>query len=100
MVCEHILCQDDRYYHQNGWLDYARENEAEIKVNISDASTKYQHRTQDFFGDWCSYKITAMLAIIWAASSSNICSGNTCRRYSKPQCQSAENHFKEFASVE
>ena len=26
MVCEHILCQDDRYYHQNqnGWLDWCR----------------------------------------------------------------------------
>ena len=33
MVCEHILCQDDRYYHQNqnGWLDWCKENEAEIK---------------------------------------------------------------------
>ena len=32
MVCEHILCQDDRYYHQikNGY-QIGKENEAEIK---------------------------------------------------------------------
>ena len=33
MVCEHILCGDNDFYHQNkdGWLEWCRENEAEIK---------------------------------------------------------------------
>ena len=78
MVCEHILCQDDRYYHQNqnGWLDWCKENEAEIKREYLRRVDK-NISTQDFFGIGAATKITAMLAIIWAASSSNICSGNT-----------------------
>ncbi len=56
MVCEHILCGDDDFYHQNknGWLDWCYKNENEIK-------REYLHRldagksVQDFFGDWCSY---------------------------------------------
>ena len=77
MVCEHILCQDDRYYHQNqnGWLDWCKENEAEIKREYLDASTKISARR--ISSGIAATKITAMLAIIWAASSSNICSGNT-----------------------
>ena len=77
MVCEHILCQDDRYYHQNqnGWLDWCKENEAEKSVNISDASTKISARRISS-GIGAATKITATWAIIWAASSSNICSGN------------------------
>ena len=57
MVCEHILCQDDRYYHQNqnGWLDWCKENEAEIKREYLRRVDK-NISTQDFFGDWCSYK--------------------------------------------
>lgn len=37
MVCEHILCGDDDFYHQDkdGWLDWCHENETEIKRNIS-----------------------------------------------------------------
>ena len=55
MVCEHILCQDDRYYHQNqnGWLDWCKENEAEIKREYLRRVDK-NISTQDFFGDWCS----------------------------------------------
>ena len=57
MVCEHILCGDDNFYHQNvdGWLSWCTENKDEIK-------REYLYRlnkgisTQDFFGDWCSYK--------------------------------------------
>ncbi len=57
MVCEHILCDDENFYHQNvdGWLAWCTENEDEIK-------REYLYRldngisTQDFFGDWCSYK--------------------------------------------
>ena len=60
---------------QNGWLDWCKENEAEIKREYLRRVDK-NISTQDFFGDWCSYKITATWAI-WAASSSNICSGNT-----------------------
>ncbi len=56
MVCEHILCGDNDFYHQdkNGWLDWCYQNENDIK-------REYLHRlnkktsVQDFFGDWCSY---------------------------------------------
>lgn len=57
MVCEHILCGDDDFYHQNknGWLSWCCAHEQEIKQ-------EYLHRldkrksVQDFFGDWQSYK--------------------------------------------
>ena len=44
------------FYHQDkdGWLDWCRENEAEIKkeyLRRFDA----KESVQDFFGDWCSY---------------------------------------------
>ena len=53
-----------------------KENEAEIKREYLRRVDK-NISTQDFFGIGAATKITAMLAIIWAASSSNICSGNT-----------------------
>lgn len=57
MRCQQILCKDDNFYHQNkgNWLAWCQTNEVEIK-------TEYLRRldgnenTQDFFGDWCSYK--------------------------------------------
>lgn len=57
MVCEQILCQDNHYYHQNqnDWLTWCTSN-------ITDIKQEYLQRidnnisTQDFFGDWCSYK--------------------------------------------
>ncbi len=56
MACEHILCGDNEFYHQDkdGWLSWCYENEKDIK-------REYLHRldrkrsVQDFFGDWCSY---------------------------------------------
>ena len=56
MVCEHILCGDDNFYHQNknGWLDWCRENETEIKREYLRRMNK-RESVQDFFGDWCSY---------------------------------------------
>ena len=56
MVCEHILCGDGDFYHQNsgGWLDWCRENENEIKKEYLRRLDKRQS-VQDFFGDWCSY---------------------------------------------
>lgn len=56
MVCEHILCGDDDFYHQNknGWLDWCRENENEIKKEYLRRLNK-KESIQDFFGDWCSY---------------------------------------------
>lgn len=78
MVCEHILCQDDRYYHQNqnGWLDWCKENEAEIKREYLRRVDKISARRISS-GIGAATKITATWAIIWAASSSNICNGNT-----------------------
>ena len=57
MVCEHILCQDDGYYHQNqnGWLDWCRKTKPKIKREYLRRVDK-NISTQDFFGDWCSYK--------------------------------------------
>ena len=57
MVCEQILCQDDNYYHQdqNGWLDWCRTNQAEIKREYLSRMDN-NLSTQDFFGDWCQYK--------------------------------------------
>ncbi|MBQ5592088.1 MAG: hypothetical protein IIU80_04010 [Clostridia bacterium] len=57
MVCEHILCGDDQFYHQNkdGWLEWCYENENDIKreyLRRLDA----RESVQDFFGDWCAYK--------------------------------------------
>lgn len=56
MVCEHILCGDENFYHQNkdGWLDWCRENENEIKKEYLRRLVK-KESVQDFFGDWCSY---------------------------------------------
>ncbi len=56
MACEHILCGDDEFYHQdkNGWLNWCYENENDIKreyLRRLDA----KESVQDFFGDWCSY---------------------------------------------
>ena len=57
MVCEQILCNDNNYFHQNknGWLEFCQKNELSLKKEYlnrlnSDSST------DDFFGDWCSYK--------------------------------------------
>lgn len=57
MVCEHILCQNNNYYHQNknDWLTWCKDNKLEIKqeyLNRIDNNIS----TQDFFGDWCNYK--------------------------------------------
>ena len=56
MVCEHILCGDDDFYHQNkdGWLDWCRENEDDIKKEYL-RRLDSKESIQDFFGDWCSY---------------------------------------------
>lgn len=56
MVCEHILCGDDEFYHQDkdGWLDWCRENETEIKKEFLRRMDN-KESVQDFFGDWCSY---------------------------------------------
>ncbi len=57
MVCEHILCGDDEFYHQDkdGWLDWCYENECEIKREYLRRLDENES-VQDFFGDWCSYK--------------------------------------------
>ena len=101
MVCEHILCQDDRYYHQNqnGWLDWCKENEAEIKRNISDASTKISAR-----------RISSGLVQLQNHSDVGYYLGcefvkHLQRQYSLVDIASLNvnqlyNHFKEFASVE
>ena len=56
MVCEHILCGDDDFYHQDkdGWLDWCCENETEIKKEYLRRMDENES-VQDFFGDWCSY---------------------------------------------
>lgn len=56
MVCEHILCGDNNFYHQNkdGWLDWCLENEDDIKKEYLRRLDK-KESVQDFFGDWCSY---------------------------------------------
>lgn len=57
MACEHILCENDNYYHQNvnGWLVWCNENEKAIKTEFLRRINRNES-TQDFFGDWCSYK--------------------------------------------
>lgn len=56
MVCEHILCGDDEFYHQdkNGWLKWCYENENTIKREYL-CRLQANESVQDFFGDWCSY---------------------------------------------
>ena len=56
MVCEHILCGDNNFYHQNkdGWLDWCYKNENEIKGEYL-RRLDSKESVQDFFGDWCSY---------------------------------------------
>ena len=56
MVCEHILCGDNDFYHQDkdGWLDWCCENETEIKREYL-RRIEAKISVQDFFGDWCSY---------------------------------------------
>ncbi len=56
MVCEHMLCGDNDFFHQNkeGWLDWCRENESEIKREYLRRMDN-KESVQDFFGDWCSY---------------------------------------------
>lgn len=57
MVCEHILCGDDNFYHQDkdGWFDWCKKNENEIKREYL-RRLEEKESVQDFFGDWCSYK--------------------------------------------
>ena len=56
MVCEHILCGDDEFYHQDkeGWLSWCYKNENKIKREYLRRLDK-KESIQDFFGDWCSY---------------------------------------------
>ncbi len=56
MVCEHILCGDDEFYHQNkdGWLSWCYENENDIKRDYLRRLDE-KESVQGFFGDWCSY---------------------------------------------
>ena len=56
MVCEHILCGDNDFYHQDkdGWLDWCYKNENQIKREYLRRLVK-KESVQDFFGDWCSY---------------------------------------------
>lgn len=57
MTCENILCQKENFYHQdtNGWLDWCMKNQSDIKLEYL-RRIKSNESTQDFFGDWCSYK--------------------------------------------
>lgn len=56
MVCEHILCGDNDFWHQDkdGWLDWCKKNENEIKKEYL-RRLDAKESVQDFFGDWCSY---------------------------------------------
>ncbi len=56
MVCEHILCGDNDFYHQDkdGWLDWCYKNENQIKREYL-RRLDNKESVQDFFGDWCSY---------------------------------------------
>ncbi len=56
MVCEHILCDDNEFYHQDkeGWLNWCRENETGIKKEYL-RRLDAKESVQDFFSDWCSY---------------------------------------------
>ena len=56
MVCEHILCGDDDFYHQDkdGWLSWCYKNENQIKREYL-RRLDNKESVQDFFGDWCSY---------------------------------------------
>ena len=56
MVCEHILCGDNDFYHQDkdGWLSWCYKNENQIKREYLRRLDK-KESVQDFFGDWCSY---------------------------------------------
>lgn len=57
MYCEQLLCGRDDLYHQdkNGWLAWCREHKKELfseyfrRMDLNES-------TQDFFGDWCSYR--------------------------------------------
>lgn len=57
MTFEQILCDNLNYFHQNinGWLDWCKENENAIKTEYLQR-VQNNESTQDFFGDWCSYK--------------------------------------------
>ena len=56
MVCEHILCGDNDFWHQDkdGWLDWCYKNENQIKREYLRRLDK-KESVQDFFGDWSSY---------------------------------------------
>lgn len=56
MVCEHILCGDNDFYHQDkdGWLSWCYKNDNQIKREYLRRLDK-KESVQDFFGDWCSY---------------------------------------------
>lgn len=57
MECEHILCGDSDYYHQdrNGWLLWCQQNESVIQGEYL-KRLRANESTQDFFGDWCSFQ--------------------------------------------
>ena len=90
MVYEHILCQDDRYYHQNqnGWLDWCKENEAEIKREyLLTRRQKYQHA--GFLRGLAATKNHSDVGLLSGLRVRQIFAAAILAcRYSKPQCQS------------
>lgn len=56
MYCEQLLCEDERFYHQDkeGWLNWCNENRNLLfREYIRVIEEEESH--QKFFGDWCSY---------------------------------------------
>lgn len=57
MYCEQLLLNDFTHYHQNkgGWLEWCDRNRKELFIEYK-RRIDTNESTQDFFGDWCSYK--------------------------------------------
>lgn len=57
MYVEQLLCEDDRFYHQdtNGWLDWCNENRSLLYKEFIGRIDK-KEGVQQFFGDWNSFQ--------------------------------------------
>jgi hypothetical protein len=57
MYFEQLMLDDFSYYHQakGGWLEWCHANKRELNAEYL-RRLQNNESTQDFFGDWCSYK--------------------------------------------
>ncbi len=101
MVCEHILCGDDEFYHQdkNGWLNWCYENENDIKKEYLRRLNE-KESVQDFFGDWCSYNGRSDVGyFLGCRFVRSLMKANSLKEIANMKYRVLNKAFKEFANT-